>query len=533
MIADRKTCPNGTRMNDQSSASSTFLPAMIYMSGDRRGTTALLSGSVRHIVLEGRTGVRVEPPGLTPDSGIVAKLRVEGESCEIEAVHDQKLWINGRLAATGTLRSGDVLEIGRNGPMLRYRGYRGGIIPAGSISEVFGNCYDSARFNQGPFLRKTGKLLGNMTWEFVHRTTLAFRILMLLSIATIAAVIVILFQQNRTLEIRVAEGETQTATLARVLAESEGSAITRDDLLALRGEIEGNLSTTLERVDALELRFGAVAKIVSQASRSVIFLQGSYGFQSAESGQWLRHVDPASTGGKTPPGSQPVTLDGEGPPVEFQFTGTGFIATEDGLIVTSRHVAQPWESEDFTEVADAMGLTPVLHRFIGYLPGEQDSFDVKVVEVSDKADVAILRCSGVAGRIPALQPATSAPDPGNEVVVLGYPAGITAMLARIDRSFLADLAAEEEVDFWAIGERLAQAGYIRPLATRGIVGQVTPSAVVYDAETTRGGSGGPVLNLEGRVVAVNTAILREFDGSNLGVPIERVSELVEAVERVR
>jgi S1-C subfamily serine protease len=59
---------------------------------------------------------------------------------------------------------------------------------------------------------------------------------------------------------------------------------------------------------------------------------------------------------------------------------------------------------------------------------------------------------------------------------------------------------------------------LAPLATAGVVGQVTDGAVVYDAETTHGGSGGPVLDLDGRVLAINTAILPEFGGSNLGVP---------------
>lgn len=66
-----------------------------------------------------------------------------------------------------------------------------------------------------------------------------------------------------------------------------------------------------------------------------------------------------------------------------------------------------------------------------------------------------------------------------------------------------------------------------PLATRGIVGQRTERILVYDAETTSGGSGGPVLDLSGRVVAINTAILPEFGGSNLGVPAERVRTLLE------
>ena len=67
-------------------------------------------------------------------------------------------------------------------------------------------------------------------------------------------------------------------------------------------------------------------------------------------------------------------------------------------------------------------------------------------------------------------------------------------------------------------QRIAEAGFMEPLATRGIVGQVTTASIVYDAETTSGGSGGPVIDLNGRVVAVNMAILPEFGGSNLGVP---------------
>ena len=35
------------------------------------------------------------------------------------------------------------------------------------------------------------------------------------------------------------------------------------------------------------------------------------------------------------------------------------------------------------------------------------------------------------------------------------------------------------------------------------------------------------MNLDGAVIAVNTAILKEFGGSNLGVPIERAYALVE------
>ena len=80
---------------------------------------------------------------------------------------------------------------------------------------------------------------------------------------------------------------------------------------------------------------------------------------------------------------------------------------------------------------------------------------------------------------------------------------------------------------WTMAQRLAEADYISPLATRGIVGQVTADKVVYDAETSSGGSGGPVLGLDGTVKAVNAAILVDFDGSNLGVPAGEARRLLD------
>jgi S1-C subfamily serine protease len=82
-----------------------------------------------------------------------------------------------------------------------------------------------------------------------------------------------------------------------------------------------------------------------------------------------------------------------------------------------------------------------------------------------------------------------------------------------------------------VAERLSEAGFIRPLASRGIVGQRSAETVVYDAETTYGGSGGPVLDVEGQVVAVNTAIIPGYGGSNFGIPIEFAHRLLETVGR--
>jgi hypothetical protein len=110
---------------------------------------------------------------------------------------------------------------------------------------------------------------------------------------------------------------------------------------------------------------------------------------------------------------------------------------------------------------------------------------------------------------------------------MGYPTGLRSMLAQSGEAFIEELQKTENTGFWSVAARLAEGGYIAPLASRGIVAQATPATIVYDAETTHGGSGGPVLDMNGDVVAVNAAILPEYGGSNLGVPAAKVRALLE------
>jgi S1-C subfamily serine protease len=49
---------------------------------------------------------------------------------------------------------------------------------------------------------------------------------------------------------------------------------------------------------------------------------------------------------------------------------------------------------------------------------------------------------------------------------------------------------------------------------------------VYDAQTTSGGSGGPVIDLEGKVVGVNFAVLNGFAGASFAVPAGNARDLL-------
>ena len=104
------------------------------------------------------------------------------------------------------------------------------------------------------------------------------------------------------------------------------------------------------------------------------------------------------------------------------------------------------------------------------------------------------------------------------------------MLARAGDAFVKRLSQRPQMSDEDAARELARAGMVWPLASRGIVGQVSGEAIAYDAQTTSGGSGAPVLNLKGEVIAVNRATLPEFGGSNLGVPVRHAAELLQRLQ---
>jgi S1-C subfamily serine protease len=108
---------------------------------------------------------------------------------------------------------------------------------------------------------------------------------------------------------------------------------------------------------------------------------------------------------------------------------------------------------------------------------------------------------------------------GGAVVLLGYPTALGAILARAGAETLKSIATATKGDPRQVMEELARRRLIRPIATQGHIGDVLPDRIVYDAQTTSGGSGGPLFNNEGRVIGINFAALRTFGGSNFAIPV--------------
>lgn len=106
-----------------------------------------------------------------------------------------------------------------------------------------------------------------------------------------------------------------------------------------------------------------------------------------------------------------------------------------------------------------------------------------------------------------------------------YPTGLIDLLARAEPEVVEDILGVAEGP-QSVPEELAKRGAISPIIMQGALNEITAGTLVYDAETTSGGSGGPVIAMNGAVIGVNFAITRDFHGSNFGVPVRFVRELL-------
>ncbi len=504
----------------------TLVPLLVHLSGARRGRADRLAGEVIPLCVHpGRTAA----PDLTPSAVGVATLHRRGGSYEIVSGEGTPIWVNGEQVTRLVLASGDVIELGAGGPVVRFRLQEAGTEGSKSIQDVFSDCWACARYDGGGIWQQAKLLLGGVPMELATRTTMVFRVSVAALIVILGISTVVIGRKNAQLARTMDRDRVELADLASLLQRSRDNPATSDGLLAVLQEVRDSLALASERLGALETRSGAPARIIESASRSTAFLIGAYGFQDPKTGRTLRFaLDGAGKPQKSPSGETAITLDGNGPPLEAFYTGTGFIVGPD-LVVTNRHVALPWDFEPAAQEMMKQGWIPVMRRFLTYLPGIPEAFETRFVGAGADADVAILRLPKLNGRVPPLPLSTPAPRAGDEVLVLGYPLGIRALMARADARMVASLLGEGDLDPWKAASRLAAEGYITPLASRGIVGQATSEAIVYDAETTHGGSGGPVLTMTGEVMAINAAILPEYGGSNLGVPVARARALLEAV----
>lgn len=164
-------------------------------------------------------------------------------------------------------------------------------------------------------------------------------------------------------------------------------------------------------------------------------------------------------------------------------TGSGFILNADGLIVTNAHVV---------EGADEVTVTFRDGRELrGDVIGEDSLTDVAVIKVN-------------ASNLPAVALGDAdALRPGQWAIAIGNPLGL-------DNTVTAGIIS-------ATGRTSAQIK----------VPDKRVQFIQTDAAINPGNSGGPLLNENGEVIGVNTAIIGNAQGLGFAIPIDRAIEIAD------
>ncbi len=167
-------------------------------------------------------------------------------------------------------------------------------------------------------------------------------------------------------------------------------------------------------------------------------------------------------------------------------TGTGFVVSDEGFIVTNAHVV--------------LGARRATVTF-----GEDREIEAEIKGVDLNSDLAVLKVDPKDHKLQPLALGTAKElRVGDPVVAIGNPFGL---------------------------DRTLTTGVVSALARKiqGLNGFTISNVVQTDAAINKGNSGGPLLDAQGRVIGVNSQIQTE-SGGNVGigfaVPVDKLKEVL-------
>jgi putative serine protease PepD len=205
-------------------------------------------------------------------------------------------------------------------------------------------------------------------------------------------------------------------------------------------------------------------------------------------------------------------------------SGSGIILSKDGKILTNNHV-----------VAGAGDNGSITVNF-----NDGTTKRAKVIGTDPVTDVAVIQAEGASDLTPASLGKSSSLKVGQTVVAIGSPFGLnatvtTGIVSALNRPV--SVAAEQEPQqdpeqgspFGGFGEQL------QPQQQQGQDLSTTYPAIQTDAAINPGTSGGPLVDMSGRVVGINSSIRTASDnstsqggaiGGGFSIPLDEVVALV-------
>ena len=338
---------------------------------------------------------------------------------------------------------------------------------------------------------------------------------------------------ERAQKSREASNQELTASVGKQLEElrAEGADLRKQISTSTGGslsDLDSRLKQTDSRIGKLESEARIAQDIVRDYSNSVCLIYAIVGFREKKTGARLNlaGIDENEKPATDEKGNVIVTTESTGHPVQIHVFGSGFLIDTSGHILTNHHVLEPWWHNERAIAPPNDAFEPAILSLWAFFPGNERPLPMRVQGLSEDADLGLATVELPANHPRPVSIEQQTAISGTAVVLIGYPTGVEGILARIDEPTLKRIAQTVGNNTQDLVEELGRRKLIRPLVTQGHLGVVGPDRLVYDAQTTHGGSGGPVFNASGKVIGVNFAILSGFSGSNFAVPISHAANMV-------
>jgi S1-C subfamily serine protease len=175
-------------------------------------------------------------------------------------------------------------------------------------------------------------------------------------------------------------------------------------------------------------------------------------------------------------------------------SGSGFLFTPDGYLLTNSHVARAGGRTQLKGLSHRVSLADGREAAARWVGDDPDT-DLAVLQIDAAGSLGM-------GALPALTLGRSATLKRGEIAIaIGNPLGF---------------------------EHTVTAGIVSALgrSMRASTGRLIPDVVQTDAALNPGNSGGPLLNSRGEVIGVNTAIIRGAQALCLAVAVDIASWVV-------
>jgi putative serine protease PepD len=194
-----------------------------------------------------------------------------------------------------------------------------------------------------------------------------------------------------------------------------------------------------------------------------------------------------------------------------QAIGSGVILSSDGRILTNAHV-----------VEGAVGAVTVMLS-------DGTKYQADVLGADTTADIAVLQAKGASGLTAATLGDSSQLKVGDEVVAVGSPGGLQNTVT----SGIVSALNRQLSDIGTGGQQSSPFGQTADQASS------SPSytAIQTDAAINQGNSGGPLVNMAGQVIGINSALYSPSAtsagsvGIGFAIPINDAKTIVSQIEK--